>query len=159
MTFMKSKLLKIFIWIPAVICAVMIFGFSGQNGENSGNLSRKAAGVIVDIADSVHLVDVRWNGRQELIDKIELPVRKAAHMTEYAIFACLVYLAFTVDGVSWQLVRFISFFATAAFACSDEFHQLFIDGRSAEIKDVLIDSFGSLTSILLCNFMYLFVFL
>ena len=51
MTFMKSKLLKIFIWIPAVICAVMIFGFSGQNGENSGNLSRKAAGVIVDIAD------------------------------------------------------------------------------------------------------------
>lgn len=56
MTFMKSKLLKIFIWIPAVICAVMIFGFSGQNGENSGNLSRKAAGVIVDIADSVHLV-------------------------------------------------------------------------------------------------------
>lgn len=83
--------------------------FSGQNGENSGNLSRKAAGVIVDIADSVHLVDVRWNGRQELIDKIELPVRKAAHMTEYAIFACLVYLAFTVDGVSWQLVRFISF--------------------------------------------------
>ena len=80
MTFMKSKLLKIFIWIPAVICAVMIFGFSGQNGENSGNLSRKAAGVIVDIADSVHLVDVRWNGRQELIDKIELPVRKAAHM-------------------------------------------------------------------------------
>lgn len=60
MTFMKSKLLKIFIWIPAVICAVMIFGFSGQNGENSGNLSRKAAGVIVDIADSVHLVDVRW---------------------------------------------------------------------------------------------------
>ena len=74
MTFMKSKLLKIFIWIPAVICAVMIFGFSGQNGENSGNLSRKAAGIIVDIADSVHLVDVRWNGRQELIDKIELAI-------------------------------------------------------------------------------------
>ena len=44
MTFMKSKFLKIFIWIPAVICAAMIFGFSGQNGENSGNLSRKAAG-------------------------------------------------------------------------------------------------------------------
>ena len=142
MTFMKSKLLKIFIWIPAVICAVMIFGFSGQNGENSGNLSRKAAGVIVDIADSVHLVDVRWNGRQELIDKIELPVRKAAHMTEYAIFACLVYLAFTVDGVSWQLVRFISFFATAAFACSDEFHQLFVYGRGASLKDVKIDFIG-----------------
>ena len=41
------------------------------------------------------------------------------------------------------------------YACTDEFHQLFIAGRSAEIKDVLIDSFGSLTSILLCNFIYL----
>ena len=36
--------------------------------------------------------------------------------------ACLVYLAFTVDGVSWQLVRFISFFATAAFACYSTDH-------------------------------------
>lgn len=151
MTFMKSKLLKIFIWIPAVICAVMIFGFSGQNGENSGNLSRKAAGVMVDIADSVHLVDVRWNGRQELIDKIELPVRKAAHMTEYAIFACLVYLAFTVDGVSWQLVRFISFFATAAFACSDEFHQLYVPGRNGCVTDVLIDCVGILIGIIICS--------
>ena len=41
------------------------------------------------------------------------------------------------------------------YACTDELHQLFIAGRSAEIKDVLIDSFGSLTSILLCNFIYL----
>ena len=41
------------------------------------------------------------------------------------------------------------------YACTDEFHQLFVYGRSAEIKDVLIDSFGSLTSILLCNFIYL----
>ena len=130
MTFMKSKLLKIFIWIPAVICAVMIFGFSGQNGENSGNLSRKAAGVIVDIADSVHLVDVRWNGRQELIDKIELPVRKAAHMTEYAIFACLVYLA---------------------FACSDEFHQLYVPGRNGCVTDVLIDCVGILIGIIICS--------
>ena len=127
MTFMKSKLLKIFIWIPAVICAVMIFGFSGQNGENSGNLSRKAAGVIVDIADSVHLVDVRWNGRQELIDKIELP------------------------GVSWQLVRFISFFATAAFACSDEFHQLYVPGRNGCVTDVLIDCVGILIGIIICS--------
>ena len=151
MTFMKSKLLKIFIWIPAVICAVMIFGFSGQNGENSGNLSRKAAGVIVDIADSVHLVDVRWNGRQELIDKIELPVRKAAHITVYSKFACLVYLSFTVDGVSWQLVRFISFFSTAAFACSDEFHQLYVPGRNGCVTDVLIDCVGILIGIIICS--------
>ena len=149
--FRDRRTMLILLGIPAIICAIMKFGFSGQNGENSGDLSRKAAGIIVDSADSVHLVDVRWNGRQELIDKIELPVRKAAHMTEYAIFACLVYLAFTVDGVSWQLVRFISFFATAAFACSDEFHQLYVPGRNGCVTDVLIDCVGILIGIIICS--------
>ena len=34
------------------------------------------------------------------------------------------------------------------YAITDEFHQYFIPGRSAEIRDVLIDSSGALTGIL-----------
>lgn len=147
---MKKIIFKILIWLPAIACAVVIFGFSGQNGENSGNLSRKAAGVIVDIADSVHLVDVRWNGRQELIDKIELPIRKAAHMTEYAVFAVLIYIALAFDGVGWHLTKYISFIAAAVFACSDEFHQLFVPGRNGCVTDVLIDCIGILIGVIVC---------
>ena len=33
------------------------------------------------------------------------------------------------------------------YACSDEMHQLFINGRSGEIRDVLIDSIGAFIGI------------
>ena len=48
-----------------------------------------------------------------------MPIRKLAHFTEYLIL-CILY-AFT-----------------------DEYHQTFINGRTGQILDVLIDSSGSL---------------
>ena len=33
------------------------------------------------------------------------------------------------------------------YAISDELHQLFVPGRGAQVKDVLIDSFGSFVGI------------
>ena len=40
-------------------------------------------------------------------------------------------------------------FLVFLYACSDEIHQLFIPGRSGEILDVLIDTLGGITSIVL----------
>ena len=39
---------------------------------------------------------------------------------------------------------FISTFLVFLYACSDEVHQLFVVGRSGEIFDVLLDSFGGM---------------
>ena len=36
------------------------------------------------------------------------------------------------------------------YSISDEIHQKFIPGRSAELRDVIIDSLGALTGILVC---------
>ena len=38
----------------------------------------------------------------------------------------------------------IAFLGTFLYACSDEFHQLFIPGRSGEFRDVMLDSSASL---------------
>ena len=40
------------------------------------------------------------------------------------------------------------------YACTDEFHQLFVDGRSAQVTDVLIDSVGALSGVLLTLLIY-----
>ena len=57
-------------------------------------------------------------------DTLSFIVRKCAHMTEYAILAFL-------------------------YACTDEFHQLFIAGRAGQFRDVCIDSTGALIMILI----------
>ena len=41
------------------------------------------------------------------------------------------------------------------YSCTDEFHQLFINGRSGSIKDVLIDSIG----ILIGTYLYKLLFI
>ena len=43
------------------------------------------------------------------------------------------------------LALFISFL----YACSDEFHQLFINGRSGQVSDVLLDTIGAGLGILM----------
>ena len=97
-----DKAKKILIWIPAVIVAFIIFGFSGQNGEQSKGLSYKVAEVLVDGADALHLIDIKYIGREHAIEQMQTPVRKIAHMTEYALFALSVYIALAVDGIKWR---------------------------------------------------------
>ena len=38
-----------------------------------------------------------------------------------------------------------------AYAVTDEFHQSFVPGRSCELRDVMIDSCGVLTGVLLAT--------
>lgn len=71
-------------------------------------------------------------------------------MTEYAILAFLLYKTF----VHKQNPLIKSFLSTILYACSDEFHQLFIPGRAGQIRDVCIDSTGALIMILIIYFIF-----
>ena len=46
---------------------------------------------------------------------------------------------------------FIGFISTLLYACTDEIHQLFIEGRSGEIRDILVDSTGALIGMVLVS--------
>ncbi|WP_373598210.1 VanZ family protein [Paraclostridium bifermentans] len=74
-------------------------------------------------------------------------VRKSAHMFLYFILSILIYLA--IHNKYNVKAYIISFILTALYACTDEVHQLFIQGRSGEIRDVLIDSSGALIGLIL----------
>ena len=136
---------KILIWLPAIVMAMIIFGFSKQDGEESSGLSYKAADIILTVCDKAGIIDCNENNRESMIEAVQFPIRKAAHMTEYAILAFLLYKTF----IHKQNPLIKSFIFTALYACSDEFHQLFISGRAGQIRDVCIDSTGALIMILI----------
>lgn len=73
----------------------------------------------------------------------DLILRKAAHLTEYAILTFLFYRAIkgSFNPVSFYLVFWPSLL-TVLYAVSDEFHQSFVLGRTASGLDLLIDSIG-----------------
>ena len=88
-----------------------------------------------------------WD-EKELLDKaefIDYPVRKCAHMSEYAILTLLGFLTFSfLHGRRFLIPIGVTFL----YACTDEFHQLFVPGRAGRFTDVLIDTTGGIIMLL-----------
>lgn len=71
-------------------------------------------------------------------------VRKTAHFTEYAILGSLFFL--NLRNTPLGLIKHplaTSILFSFLYACTDEIHQIFVPGRSAQFRDVLIDTLGA----------------
>ena len=74
----------------------------------------------------------------------DYPLRKLAHMAEYAVLAQLVKRALTgTTPWSTRAIFFLSLAFVALYASGDEFHQHFVVGRHGSLKDVIIDVLGA----------------
>lgn len=73
---------KIVSIIAVLIWMSIIFGFSNQQGEGSGNTSKKISKAIVQIID----MQYRYSEQEKdkLIEIVEPILRKVAHLTIYA---------------------------------------------------------------------------
>ena len=135
--------------IPVVIWMIFIFYMSGKTGQESSGQSGKISLFITNLLEKV-----RQDSPQEmqnLQDILELVIRKAAHMTEYAILFLLSYLAMVKISMSQSRFynRSIAVLISLLYACSDEMHQLLVPGRSGRMIDVGIDMAGVLI-VLMC---------
>ena len=59
------------------------------------------------------------------------------------------------DMRRYLLAAIIAIVLCAAFASSDEYHQTFVEGRTGQIKDVIIDTSGAVTGALLYGTYYI----
>jgi VanZ family protein len=71
--------------------------------------------------------------------------RKLSHMTEYAIFAMLIYgSAREDDPFRWVPKRALwSVVIASLYSATDEFHQAFVPGRGPSVVDCAIDTAGA----------------
>jgi VanZ family protein len=77
----------------------------------------------------------------------ECLIRKSANIFLYFVLSILLYKA--IKGRSNIKDYSLAFILTTLYACTDEFHQLFIAGRSGEFRDILVDSIGALIGLVL----------
>jgi VanZ family protein len=82
-------------------------------------------------------------------------IRKAAHLTEYAILACLLLRAFRAGAAGtwhwrWAICSFV---IMALYAGLDEYHQAFTQYRTASVADSMLDIVGGVLALVLlwCN--------
>jgi VanZ family protein len=128
-------------WAPPIIWMAMIFLFSTDvfSGANTGSLLWKVVSFIYPGAT------------RELFDSIHFSVRKAGHLTEYAVLALLLFRAFRSGAQArWRRWWAISSLLVAfLYASLDEYHQTFTRRRTGSVYDILIDTSGAAAALVL----------
>lgn len=138
------KIKKTILIILILIWMITVFIFSNQASTESSSTSGKVIEVIMKILNKDIL--------DEKIQELQLPIRKLAHFTIYAIGGLLITLLINQYNIlTVQKIIYSQLFITI-YAITDELHQYFIPGRAASITDVLIDSAGGLLVILMCTY-------
>lgn len=135
------KLTFVILWMA------IIFFFSNQKADDSGKLSD---GLIVKVANVFVDKDLSTNEKEIILEKYTTIVRKTAHFGIYLVLGILVINLLCEYNIKHIIL--ISLIVCLLYSITDEVHQLFIEGRSGEVRDVLIDSVGSFVGIYCYHF-------
>lgn len=137
---MKDKTKQYLSWLAVAVWMAVIFLFSAQTDQQSGDLSGRIVRWFLALLyrgfDTFSL-----ERQNEILEVWHLLIRKGAHFSEYALLAVLVANALRLCGKThWLLPVVIS----AAYALTDEIHQYFVPGRACRLLDVGIDTCGAI---------------
>ncbi len=125
-------------YAPLVLWAILIFIGSGNF------LSAAHTSEVLSI--------IKWlfpSASPEFLAWFHFLMRKAGHLTEYAILAILAARAFRYSSHQFIKSHWFasSLLVAVAYALTDEFHQSFVPSRTASIYDCMIDSTGALITL------------
>lgn len=134
--------------VAVIAWALLIFAFSAQNGEESSETSGKVVTLVIR-AIQPDYGNLPIRDQIAFRDRVSFIIRKLAHFSEYAVLGLLLCGMYASFGKKKLSLGLFSFLTGAAYAATDEFHQMFSVGRSPQIIDVGIDSAGVLCGCLI----------
>ena len=122
-------------WAPVLVWLVLIF--IGSTDLMSAEHTSRIIGPILRWLDPAI--------SPQTIAHVQMIVRKAAHVSEYAVLALLSFRAvattFWPERAAFAAAIILS--CSASLAALDEFHQSFVPSRTASARDVVIDICGA----------------
>lgn len=136
---MKIKFKRILSWVLVIVWMIFIFYMSNQPANISNEQSNFVLNLIKNLGIDINNI---------YIDLAITIIRKGAHFSEYLILSLLYFnlLRFYINKNKALVLSIILCFL---YASTDEFHQLFVEGRAGRFTDVLIDTSGAFTGSIL----------
>lgn len=139
----KDKIYKFLSFLPAIFMMYIIFGFSGDTGEESSSLSARVTEQVIMVLEQITPeVIPEGQAKEKFAYNLQGVIRKLAHMAEYALLTITWLFALWVNGLKGKKQLLITLLICFAYACTDEIHQLYVPGRSGKFTDVCIDMVG-----------------
>lgn len=124
-----------------ILWLLVIFLFSAMNANKSSNLTEFALDIVSYFRNKFFFID-------ELFFKLTQNhsifyiVRKMAHLFVFCMLEIISFILLRGLGLSFFKSALYSILIVIGYACTDEFHQLFVSGRSGQLSDVFIDTIG-----------------
>ncbi|WP_300382408.1 VanZ family protein [Clostridium sp.] len=126
-----NKKKKIVAWILLLFWMSLIFYMSNQPAD----ISNGQSDLVIRIFS---YMGIKLN--DHFGNLASFIVRKGAHFTEYLI---LYLLSYNLNRYYFnKSAKLYSILFVFLYACSDEVHQFFIQGREMHIRDIIIDTSG-----------------
>ena len=147
---MKNLVGRIFFAVLSFIWMLVIFLYSSQPIIDSVKTSSKYAYFVCESILPWY-DDLSFEEQAIHLQNTDHIIRKSAHFVEYAILGFLVSGIFITKRIRKEkmVVLILPWLFSALYAATDEYHQLYVPGRSGQIADVIIDSSGALVGVLL----------
>lgn len=142
---------KILLYILLILWIALIFFFSHQPATDSDKVSNSVIDKIIHTVEVIRGQEFDNNELEIISNYLIFPIRKLAHFTLYFILGILIYNVVRLYNIDNKRKILLSVLFCIIYACSDEIHQLFVLGRSGELRDVLIDSIGSILGIIIIS--------
>ncbi|MDD3360217.1 MAG: VanZ family protein [Hespellia sp.] len=141
---------KIIFMILTVCWMIGIFTFSSRTAELSSQDSNHV-GIVIGEMFVPDFENWSKAKQQAFAEKVDHPIRKTAHAAEYAVLGAMLMGVFAGEqSKRWSVLK--SWILGTGYAATDEFHQLFVAGRSGQMSDVMLDSFGVFAGVLIACF-------
>ena len=143
--------------ILVIVWMGFIFFMSSMDAERSNSGSKAISNNVVSTIDKVASAlpdSVEEPKETSFVDKVNIFIRKGSHGFEYLLLSILVLNLFFQMKKYSLVVHFYNLLFNFLYACTDEFHQTFVSGRTGQFKDVLIDLGGALIGCLVFFIMY-----
>lgn len=132
------RLILIISWAAVFLWMGIIFYLSAQVAAQSDELSQGIAERLLSVAAKA------FPGLNVDYIQSNFIVRKSAHFLTYLVLSVLTMNALRRSGIKGVRQIAIAIAICVLYAISDEAHQLFVPGRSGQLKDVLLDSEGAI---------------
>ncbi|MCL2255017.1 MAG: VanZ family protein [Lachnospiraceae bacterium] len=148
----KKQTATVIIIIILITVYAHALNFSAKPAEISVQQSVSVSENVITIFERIFGLTITLSENQ--FADFEKAIRKTAHFLEYALIGLLLYLIPLIWNQKSIKTAALSFLIVVFLAAIDETLQLFIPGRAGLITDVVIDSFGCLTGMLIIKFIY-----
>ena len=142
---------KAFLIIMIIYYSSIIWSFSAQPAVESATESKSITSFLYDKI-SVYSKKIRIMGKDDFVRKTDKIIRKCAHFILFFVFSIILYGYVNCFGRDDLVSVLTVLVAGVIVAGCDEIHQLFVEGRGGQLRDVLLDSSGVMAGGFLSSF-------